>query len=170
MRRRRLLALTPAAAIALAGCAGGAPGAPSAQNVAVAIQDVGLIATGLGNALPQLAALNVPGLTPQVLATCKTALLGIQACAQAIKGATTPEAAQPTVAQVETYLNAIVGALAGLPLPPPINTALLAATILLPLIEAAVNMAVPPSTTLPAPAATPAMTPDQARGVLNATS
>lgn len=137
--------------------------APSSSNVAMVAQDVNLIAGGLSKAIAQLQVIGVPGLTPQILNICQTSLAGVQGVAQSLAGVSTVQDAQPLIVRVEGYVNAIVGALAVLPLPPPVQTALLAATILLPIVEAAVNLAVPPQ---PAPA----MTPDAARAALASTS
>jgi hypothetical protein len=153
MLSRRSLCL--AVPLVLAGCNGQAPSGPS---IAMVAQDVNLIAGGLSKALTQVQMLGVPGLTPQILNTCQIALTGVQGVAQSLAGVSSVQDAQPLIVRVEGYVNAIVDALAVLPLPPPVQTALLAATILLPVVEAAVNMAVPPA------AAT--MTPDQARAAL----
>jgi hypothetical protein len=160
MRRRRVLAIgSLAGLLPLAACAGGQLPTPS---IGVVANDVKIIATGLQGVMNQLGALSVPGLTPQVLNTCQTSLAGLQTCAAAIANASSAVDAKPTVEQVEGYVNAFVGALAVLPLPAPVNTALVAATILLPVIEAAVGLAIsnaPPAT----------MTPDQARSALATT-
>jgi hypothetical protein len=68
------------------------------------------------------------------------------------------------VQQVENDVNAIVKAASAIPGPPAqVTVALTAAQVLLPVIEAAVNMVVPASA-----AAANAMTPDVARLVLKA--
>jgi len=74
--------------------------------------------------------------------------------------AATTATAQPVVSRVEADVNAVIAVLAGLPLPAPLPTVLEAASVLLPIIEAAVGM-----TTLVG--ITPAtMTPRQARAAL----
>jgi hypothetical protein len=136
-------------------------------GLATAASDVATIAAALPAVLTQLGTLSIPGLTPAIVATVGVAVSGIQTVASALSGAATAAAAQPLVAKVETYVNGIVTALAGLPLPPPISTALTAASILLPVIEAAIGLV-----TTPAPAAArmaasaPSMSPAQARLIL----
>lgn len=152
MLRRAILA----APLAVAACSG-AP-MPPTQTIAVVAQDVQIIADGLSRAMTQIAALGVKGLTPALLDICQSALSGISSVAKAIGATTSVADAQPLVVRVEGYVNSFVGALSLLPLPAEIKTALVAATVLLPVIEAAVNIAVP--------AASTAMTPDQARTAL----
>jgi hypothetical protein len=124
MITRRSLGLALAAA-PLAACAGGT----SLQTVA---SDVNIIAGAMKGVLVQLGALSIPGLTPQLMAQIGGYVADLQSVAAAISGTSSVDAAKPLVAQVETLVNAIVGALAVLPLPPPISTALQAAAILLP--------------------------------------
>ncbi len=152
LARRAILA----APLALAAC----NGMPPSQSIQTVAQDVQIIATGLGKTLTQLSALNLPGLTPAILDMAQTALAGLQTVSQAFAGVSTATDAQPLVIKVESYVNAFVGALSILPLPPEIKTGLLAAQILLPVIEMAVNLAVPPKTVATT------MTADQARAAL----
>lgn len=155
LARRSLFAVVPFAALTACN------GMPPSQNIAVVAQDVQIIATGLSKTLTQLSALNLPGLTPAVLDIAQTALAGLQTVAKALAGVSTATDAQPLVVRVEGYVNAFVGAVSMLPvLPPEIRTALIAAQLLLPIIETAVNLAVPPKT------AAPTMTLDQARAAL----
>jgi len=174
LARRTVLA----APLVLAACGGGAP----SQTLTTVVQDVQTIAMGLSKTLTQLSMLNLPGLTPAILDICQTALAGIQTVGQALLGVSSTTDAQPLVQRVEGYVNAFVGALAFLPLPGPIQLALVAATILLPIIESAVNLVVTAKTVMPvtvssgaasitvltpAPsAAAPVMTPAQARATL----
>lgn len=151
MLRRAILA----APLAVAAC----NGAPPSQAIATVAQDVQIIASGLSKTLVQLSALSLPGLTPAILDICQTALTGLQGVAGTLVGVSAISDAQPLIVRVEGYVNAFVGALSILPLPPPIQTALIAATVLLPFIEASVNLIVPAK-------AAPAMTADQARAVL----
>lgn len=161
MQRRHFLALAPS--VALGGCLTGPD-----QAIATVANDAKLIASGLQGVLVQLGNLNVAGLTPAILATVGSAVTNLQAVADAIAGVATNAAAQPLVQKIETYVNTIVSALAVLPLPPPISTALQAAAILLPIIEAAVGMVLPASTARAAKGL--ALTPDQARLVLAGSS
>jgi hypothetical protein len=152
MITRRSLGLALAAA-PLAACAG-----VSLQTVA---SDVSIIADGMKGVLVQLGALSIPGLTPQLMAQIGGYVADLQSVAAVISGTSSVDAAKPLVAQVETLVNAIVGALAVLPLPPPISTALQAAAILLPVIEMALGMV-----TGQPKAKAGAMSADQARMVL----
>jgi hypothetical protein len=154
--RRSILAVTPLAA--LAACAGQS----ADQTIATVAADANTIAGGLQGVLAQLGPLNVPGLTPSVISTVGVAVSQIQTVAASISGVTSAAAAQPLVQKIETYLNTIVAALAGLPLPPPVSTALQAAAILLPIIEVAVGLVVQQA----AKAAPGAISPDEARMIL----
>ena len=161
LTRRELLSRTILAAplgFALYGCAN------ANQIAATVASDASLIATGLQGALANISTLNISGLTADKMQTIGLALVGLKSVASALALATTTAQAQPLVQQLETDLNAIVGALAALPLPPQISVALQAAAILLPVIEAAVGMVIPtPRPTAPAPQH---LTPDQARLIL----
>ena len=161
LTRRELLSRTivaSSAGFALYGCA-------NANQVASTVaSDASLIATGLQGALANIGNLNISGLTADRIQTIGLALAGLKTVATSLAMATTSAQAQPLVQQLETDLNAIVGALATLPLPPQISVALQAAAILLPVIEAAIGMVIPtPAPTAPAPQH---MTPDQARLIL----
>jgi hypothetical protein len=157
--RRLLVSAAPAVALAplLAACAGKTVD----QSIATVVTDVSTIANGLQGTLTQLGALGVAGLTPAIVSTVGNYVADLQQVATQVSGATTTAAAQPLVQKVETYVNTIVSTLALIPLPPPISTALQAAAILLPVIEVAVGLLVPPTN-----GASPGMTPDQARLVL----
>jgi hypothetical protein len=171
MNRRTLLANSSIVAIGLTavgivGCAG----LTTNQVLSQAAADANAIAQGLKNILPQIGAL--AGVSPATVATVGQAIADIQTVAAAITGATTAGAAQPSVVQLETDLNAIVAALASLTvIPPPISTALMAASILLPLIETAVGMVVPAQASLAMAKAVrtsaPITTELQARNFLN---
>jgi hypothetical protein len=121
-----------------------------------AAADTATIAVSLKNALPVIAGTN--GISSAVVARVGVAVADIQTVAAAVAAAATPAAALPSVQQLEVDFNAIVNSLAGLPLPPPISSALTAASVLLPIIELAVGMIVPPSASK--------MTPDEARAIL----
>jgi hypothetical protein len=165
---RRSLLSAVAAAPLLSACA-----ATIDQNVQNVISDVNILANGLRGMIPQLTALNLPGLTSNVMGTVDAAIAGIQSVAAAVSAVTTTAAAQPLIQKIETYLNTIVGALAPLALllPPPIGLIVTAATILLPVIEIAVGLLVNNVKTMPVAAsrqgaARVTMTADQARIVL----
>ena len=140
-------------ALALAGCSS-SPSTTTTTLLTVA-NDVSLLATGLNNALsqPAVVALIPPTIEPKIQA----ALDDLTNLAVTVAKSTSSTATQASVTTVENDVNTIVAALAGLPLPPPAPTILTAAEVLLPVIEAAVGLLVPPS------AAVGGMTPDEAR-------
>lgn len=147
--RRHLLAgtaLLPVGAV-LAGC--------TAPQLAQFQTDTNLINAGLQGILPilQKGGIAVP-------AALSGYLSALASAAQAVLGAATASAAQSPVSQVAAAVNAIVGVLAGLSLvSPPVTALLLAAQVLLPIIETAVGIKV-----VGAPAG--AMSPDAARLIL----
>lgn len=155
MQRRHLIWLS-----ALAGCTV----TPTETVLSAAINDVEAIAVGFLGVLPQMG--TIIGLSATVIAEIGAAVGNLQTLAAQIKLVTGTFAAQPIVQQVETEVNAVITMLAGLPLPPPVQIALQAASILLPLIESAVNLAVLPTVT--ARAERGRLTPEQARNVLRA--
>lgn len=142
-------------------------GMSSCGGVAVvsqqAAQDVSLIANGLSSALSGLG--NVQGISASLVGTVGSYVAAIQKVASSVTAGMANATAASAVQQIETLLNSIVGALAGLALPSPFGPVLAAATVLLPIVEAAIGMVV--AAVHPAPAAS-AMTPDAARLVLQA--
>jgi hypothetical protein len=121
-------------------------------NLATAANYVSSIATGFLNVLPKFA--DIEGMPTALMAQIGQWIADLQNLAAVIKTTAEATAAQPVVQQVEADVNAIVGALAGFPIiPPPISTVLTAATFLLPVIEAAINMLL-----LPEPPVAPATT------------
>lgn len=125
----------------------------------IVVKNAKVIAGGLKGVLAQLGALNVPGLTPAILAVVGTAVDGTIKVAGDLEAVTSLAAAQPLVEKIGTYVQTVVGALATLPLPERVTTGLRAAAILLPVIETAVGL-------VANSAADPGMSPDQARAVL----
>jgi len=108
------------------------------------IADTQLIAGAVQTATSTLSLF--PGINPTMVANVNTAVSALQATLAALQTATTATAAQPLIQQVEAAINAIVGAVAGIPgLPLEVTLALDAAIILLPIIEAAVNQIVTPT-------------------------
>jgi len=144
-----------AGAFALAGCSSSTTGTVPLVTLQTVANDVSLLATGLNNALsqPSVVALIPPTIEPNI----KVALDDLTSLASTIAASTSAGATKASVTTVENDVNTIVAALAGLPLPPPTPTILTAAEVLLPVIEAAVGLVVPPS------AAVGGMTPDEAR-------
>jgi|SRR5579883_768902 len=139
MLRRHLLVSTALVPVVLAmeGCNGATPQQVAQQAVA----DVKLIASGLAGALPSLGA--AVGISPATVATVGGIVSRIQSVADGVGQAASNLDAQPLIRQLEQLLNAAVAALAGLALPPPFGPALTAATVLLPVIESLVGLALP---------------------------
>lgn len=112
--------------------------------ISTIISDVQLIAGGVQSTVSTLAFL--PGINPTMLTNVNTALGALQTTLAALQTATTATAAQPLLQQIDAAINAIVGAVAGIPgLPFEVTLALDAASILLPIIEAAVNQVITPT-------------------------
>lgn len=135
---------------------------PIATVSAQVASDVGLIATGLTNALPGLQASGA--VSPSAVTKVSQAVGQIQTLANAVTTGTPIAQGQSTLQQIETLLNTIVSALAGMSLPAPFGPALSAASVLLPVAEIGVGIAVS-AVNNNAPGAA-AMTPAQARVIL----
>lgn len=150
--------------VALVGAFAGCSAVSPAQDISQAVSDLQLIAQSFTAALPAFS--RIVGINSQSLSQIQSWIANITAAASGIASAANAAAAQPFVQQVESDLNAIVGALSGLPLPAPISTVLAAAGVLLPVVEAAVGLALPPSSPARSLAARRPMTPDQARAAL----
>ena len=119
--------------LAIAGCASTVPVTPA--SVAT---DVATIGTGL------LGALQNSGLTVPAQAT--EAVADIIAVSDALEQGETMADAQPLVQRVESDLNTVVTSVGALPnLPAGVSGALTAAEVLLPVVEAAVDLTVPAS-------------------------
>lgn len=153
MNRRNLILAAP---FALAGC-----NVPDA-TVAQVSSDVSAIASSLQQVLGQIG--SVSGVSAATVSTVGTAVADIQALATAISGAASVAVQKPLVQRLEGYVGAVVAALVPLSavLPPPIPQVVMAVSILLPIVEAAVGMILPAQAT----AARPAMSSDQARVLL----
>lgn len=150
------LAWTPLG-VGLVGCAA-LQGASASQQIGQAAGDVATIADGLAAILPRLG--HVADIDPATVAKIGGYVADLQTLSASLAKAGTTAQARPLVKQVESFVNAIAGSLAGLALPPPIGPAIAAAGVLLPVVETAVNLAVP---------ATPragGMTPAEARRYL----
>jgi len=159
MDRRHLLAT--AALLPLAACAPGQ--SASSVTPSQVVNDIGLIATGLTGALP---ALGLAGVSASTVATVGKYVSQISGLASSVSTALSTSAALPVVEQIGSVLQQIL-TVAGPLLPPPWGAAVMAAEVLLPVIESGVGMlvnAATPAPTAPAPLIT--MTPDQARQFL----
>jgi len=157
LNRRHLLSLAVGgSALSMAACST----ITAPFTVSQVATDVATMADGFLAVLPVIGA--TMHLTPSVMATVSSAISDLQTLAHQIQTATDLTVTQPIIQQVEADVNTIVSALAGLPLlPPQITLALQSAVVLLPIIEAAVNLMVPAKLT--ARAANIPMTPEQAR-------
>jgi hypothetical protein len=160
MNRRHILAFAGSGML-LAGCS--TLTATTTLNTTV-ISDVTTIANGLAGILPVID--TITGLSGTALSDIASAITDLQSLAAQFTTVTSISGAQPLVQQVETDINTVVAALAMVPvLPPMVEVALQAVNLLLPIIEAAVNLVVSRQLTQRSPAH---MTPDQARRVLQA--
>ena len=164
MTRRALLrstALVPVAAVVA--CAGQTAAGLPAQL----LSDVQTLASGVAGILPTLGA--VAGIPAATVSQVGGDIAELQQAAGTLSGVATTTAAQPVVQQIEGYVNAIVGIAAPLLAATPAGPILAAATVLLPVIEAAVGLVLPPSAPPAAVAAAASqMTPAQARLILAA--
>lgn len=133
----------------------------SNQAVSVVAQDVAIIANGLQGTIP---ALNAAGVIPaEKVAGVSQAIANLQALSSALATTASLSAAQPIVQQVELDVNAIVSALVGIKgLPQNVTLALVAAQVLLPVVETAVGMVI----STPPKAVHYAMSPNEARAIL----
>lgn len=158
LHRRLVLAGLAALPVApLVGCVSGAPSVPPA-----ALSDLNLIADALEALMPQLGL--VSGLSAAAINTATQAITDLQAAADAVAAADTIAAARPIVARIASDVSAVIGALSAANLPEALTRALQAASVLLPIIEAAVGLAAS------AGAGISTMTPAQARATLRTIS
>lgn len=157
LHRRLLLAgLAALPAASLVGCVSG-PEIPPA-----ALSDLNLIANALKALMPQLGV--VSGLSAAAINTATQAIMDIQTAADAAATADTIVAARPLVIRITTDVNSVVDALSAVSLPEGFTRTLQAASVLVPIIEAAVGLAIPAGTEAGA------MTPPQARAWLHTIS
>jgi hypothetical protein len=165
--RNALYALPVVALLSMSGCASN--GTTPAVTPYQVVTDIGTMIPALQTTVQTLATQNPPIITPAIAAKVQALLLQAQTLDASLSGSMAATQSAPIVQQIETDLNGVVTTLAGLPIPPPYNTYVTAAAVLLPVIEAFVTSVIP----TPAPAPTPvvaakagSMTPDQARLVL----
>lgn len=167
MNRRELFRSSSVIAlIATAGLAGGCSllQGGSGTSISQVVSDLQLIAQSLTAALPSFS--KIVGIPPATLSKIQDWVAQIVAAAQGVASAASAAAAQPYVQQVESIINAILGALAGLPLPTSVETVLAAVGALLPVIEVAVGLVAPQGTPVASMAARHPMSAAQARMVL----
>lgn len=108
----------------------------------IVVKNARTLGNGFKNVAAQLASLNIPGLTPQVWAIVNTSIDGVIKVAGELEGVTSIAGAKPLVEKLSIYVQTVVNSLATLPLPDGVVTALRAASIILPIIEMAVDMAI----------------------------
>ena len=161
MFRRTLLAGL-LGSTALAGCA-----TTLDTNMKNAATDAQILAQGLEGIETQLGALNIPVLTPAVMQTVSTVVAGVKAEAAAMLGYTaTASSITGDVQKIEGYINQFFGAITPAVLaliPPPASTAIMAVSVLLPVIEAAVNLVFPSASNAATVRASTTMNADEAR-------
>jgi hypothetical protein len=156
----RRTVLSMAAALPIAACAGQS----ASQVTQEVVSDIGLVATGLNGALPALA--QVAGISASTVATVGQYVGKVQTLASGVSTALSTSSALSTVQQIGSVIGQIA-TVAGPLLPPPWGTAVAAAEVLLPVIEAGVGMIVNATNSTAAPgAAAPVMSPDAARLIL----
>lgn len=132
MLRRSILA-TP---LALAACNSAAPS--SSLNIPLALQKVQAIDTALSDVLTQVSTMGIAGITSEALDAAQAALAGVKAVAQGLASITTVADAQALWPRIQSYVTAFAQVLVALPLlPPEIKVALVLATDLLPVVQAA---------------------------------
>ncbi len=135
--------------------------------IGVIATDVSIVAAGMQSVLRALT--SIPGVPAAIVASVGTYVAGIQSVAAAI--ASVPAGSPATTVAdklkiIEGFVNAIIAALAALAfIPPPISTYLVAASILLPVVEAAAGLVA--SMLSPPPSPVPVASPEQARVVLS---
>jgi hypothetical protein len=164
--RHALYALPIAALLALPGCT--STGAPLVTPEQVVV-DIGNMIPALQTTVQTLSTQTPPIISPPVAAQIQGLLTQAKTLDANLSANMTATASAPVIQQIETDLNGVVTALAGLPIPPPYSTYVQAAAVLLPVVEAFVTSVIPTPAPAPAPAVAAkagAMTPDQARLVL----
>ena len=164
--RHALYALPIVALLAMPGCT--SAGSPLVTPYQV-VTDIGTMIPALQTTVQTLATQNPPIITADVAAKVQALLAQAQTLDNSLSGSMEATQSAPIVQQIETDLNGVVTALAGLPLPPPYNTYVQAAAVLLPVIEAFVTSVIPTAPPVPAAVSAEApksMTISQARMVL----
>jgi hypothetical protein len=168
MKRRLLLSTMPAAL--LAACSTSTTTLTPAQVVTDAQNAISALANTFSAVLTQ-----APNAVPtNTSATITSALAQASSVLGSLSTSLTATVAAPIVQRVEQAINTVITAAAAVPLiPPPVSTALGAAAIVLPILEAFVNSILPAPAGAPVAAmaarakvATPGMTAPQAEETL----
>lgn len=138
MMNRRLFVV--AAPLALIGCQ-----TFTDQDVASAAQKAAILAQGARGLLSALVSAGIRQLTPDIIAKCDVAIVGMSNVATSLAGAATKAAALPLVDKLATYVSAVLSALSTVMpfLPAPLRLAITAMQVLLPFIQTLVGMFVP---------------------------
>lgn len=154
--RRHIFALPLALAFLFAGCAT----IDERQRLSRVAGDVALIADAFTATLPALS--QVAGIDPAAMTKIGGHIASLKQLAVALRDANASAVARPLVEQVVTNVQAVIGVLASVQaIPPKIRSILTAATILLPVIQIAVHISIPPA------APTSGMNVDDARTILD---
>lgn len=129
--------------LALAGCGAATGDATSAQRIAKAARNASILATGLQTSVNLMADNPAIGMSEGTREKLQTALAGIRAASVALAETSSVDDARPLVLRLTEYANTIISTAAMIPgLPTPVSAGLAAASILLPVIQIAVGMAV----------------------------
>jgi hypothetical protein len=157
-RRNALRAIAASAIVTTSACATFDP------TVGQVSSDVALVATGLQGALQQLGSIPSLSISAAALSTAGSAIASLQALAAQVAQASSVAAQQPLIQKIATYagtvLSVLTPAIALIPGAQGVAAALAAVQVLLPVILAAVGLA------LPASAAPSGMTSGEARLIL----
>jgi hypothetical protein len=157
MYRRTLLSSLALACIT-AGCSSINSGGTGATVTTAAVNDAQLIVAALTPLGNQIATMS--GVTPALVAQIDAEVAQAEAALPVIQPGVAQAVAAPSVTTIGSVVSSVVSALQGFALPDNVKDVLAAVQTLLPLVEAAVGIAI-------AVAAKPgAMTPGQARAVL----
>lgn len=139
-------------------------------NTSQAVADANVVVSGVAADYKAFVTLYPATITPARQAEVLAALTMAQAALAQLQAAAIPAATG--LQAVETNINTVLGVLSGACLPPicpaAVSAGLMAANVLLPLIEATINQlqGVPVTPKVAAAMAHPAMNPEQARLVL----
>ena len=132
--RRAMLSATPF--LAVSACAG----QTAAQVSAQVVTDINNAVAALSNAIPAAAKADPKLLPPAAQTQIMTWLADAQGVLASVSTSMTATAAAPALQKAEADLNAVLAALAAVPLiPPPYSMAIAAAAVAAPFIEGYLN-------------------------------
>ena len=150
----------------LAGCA-----SSSTVNASQAITDAGIIVNGIQGVYQSFVTLYPSAVSPAQQASVAKTLAAAQAAQVALQGASANLTTATTLSGIEADVNVVLGAITQVApgvVPPQISAGIMAAQVLLPLIEATVAQIQNPAAPVKVGAVVGAMSPGQARLVLMA--